>query len=47
MTCDARELFMRQRRFDLIFKWLFVVKPGNAYVRKAYLESIRAFNTNG
>ena len=44
MTCDARELFMRQRRFDLIFKWLFVVKPGNAYVRKAYLESIRAFN---
>jgi len=44
MICDARELFLRQHRFDLIFKWLFVVKPNNAYVRKAYLESIRAFN---
>lgn len=44
MVCDARELFFSQRRFDLIFKYLYVAKPNNAFVRRAYLESICAFN---
>ena len=44
MMCDARALFLKQRRFDLIFKYLYVVKPNNAFVRAAYLENIRAFN---
>ena len=44
MICDARELFLKQHRFDLIFKYLYVTKPNDALARTAYLESIRAFN---
>ncbi len=44
MVCDARELFLRQRRFDLIFRYLYVTKPNDDFVRLAYLESIRAGN---
>ena len=39
---DALSLFLRQHRFDLIFKYLYV--RGDGYAREAYLESIRAFN---
>lgn len=41
---SARELFLKQHRFDLIYKYLFVVRPHDDFVRHAYLESIRAFN---
>lgn len=40
---DAMRLFLRQRRFDLIFKYLYV-KDSNDFNKKAYIESIRAFN---
>lgn len=44
MIHDARLLFLKQRRFDLIFKFLYLKYPDNQFVRAAYLESIRAFN---
>lgn len=37
------DIFLHQRRFDLIFKYLYVKRPC-AYHRSAYLEHIRAFN---
>lgn len=41
---DAFALFLTQKRFDLIFKWLYLKNPGNDFVKNAYLENIRAFN---
>lgn len=43
MEISALSLFLKQRRFDLIFKYLYAVNP-NDFNRKAYLENIRAFN---
>ncbi|MBO7467828.1 MAG: ParB-like nuclease domain-containing protein [Bacteroidaceae bacterium] len=43
MKTKAFDVFCEQRRFDLIFKYLYVDQPF-AYVKDAYLESIRAFN---
>ena len=42
MKVGALSLLLRQRRFDLIFKYLYA--HGDGYAREAYLESIRAFN---
>lgn len=43
MKQDARHILLTQKRFDLIFKYLYVKRPC-AYHRSAYLEHIRAFN---
>ena len=43
MKINAKEIFLKQRRFDLIFKYLYV-KNQNDYNREAYAENIRAFN---
>lgn len=43
MTQQAIDIFLHQKRFDLIFKYLYVKRPC-AYHRAAYLEHIRAFN---
>jgi hypothetical protein len=43
MKTKAIDLFLRQRRFDLIFKYLYIAKPSE-FAKKAYLENIRAFN---
>ncbi len=43
MKQSALDIFLRQRRFDLIFKYLYAKYPC-AYHRNAYLEHIRAFN---
>lgn len=43
MRVDALKLMLDQRRFDLIFKYLYAKSP-TAYHRGAYLENIRAFN---
>lgn len=43
MKQDALHILLSQRRFDLIFKYLYVKRPC-AYHRSAYLEHIRAFN---
>ena len=40
---NAWDLFLQQRRFDLIFKYLYVKNPCE-YNKKAYIENIRAFN---
>ncbi|TLD82030.1 hypothetical protein LS68_003235 [Helicobacter sp. MIT 05-5293] len=40
----ALDLFLRQKRFDLIFKYLYVKYPHNNFIKQAYLENIRAFN---
>lgn len=40
----AYDLFLRQKRFDLIFKYLYVKYPHNNFIKQAYLENIRAFN---
>ena len=40
----AMDLFLRQRRFDLVFKYLYVRNGGKGFAREAYLESIRRFN---
>ncbi len=40
---DALSILIRQRRFDLIFKYLYAKCP-SGYNRYAYLEHIRAFN---
>lgn len=42
MKVDALSLLLRQRRFDLIFKYLYALGAG--FSREAYVESIRAFN---
>lgn len=41
---NARDLFLKQRRFDLIFKFLFAQADGKGFARTAYEESIRRFN---
>ena len=41
---DARDLFLKQRRFDLIFKFLFAQADGKGFARTAYEESICRFN---
>ena len=43
MKTKSIDLFLKQRRMDLIFKYLFVAKPSD-FTRQAYLENIRAFN---
>ena len=43
MKQKAIGIFLHQKRFDLIFKYLYVKRPC-AYHRAAYLEHIRAFN---
>ena len=40
---DAMSLLLKQRRFDLIFKYLYIKNPCD-YHKEAYLENIRAFN---
>lgn len=42
---DALKLLLLQKRFDLIYKYLYVISP-TAYNKKAYIESIRAFSNN-
>ncbi|MBR2068265.1 MAG: hypothetical protein IJ877_00750 [Candidatus Gastranaerophilales bacterium] len=44
MKINALELFLKQRRFDLIFKYLYLKYPDNPYAKYAYIENIRAFN---
>lgn len=44
MKQNAKQLFLKQKRFDLIFKYLYLKYPENDFVKKAYLENIRAFN---
>jgi hypothetical protein len=41
---NAWELFAKQRRFDLIYKILFLRNRESPYFRSLYLEHIRAFN---
>lgn len=40
---DALELLLNQKRFDLIYKYLYVSNPCD-FNRRAYIENIRAFN---
>jgi hypothetical protein len=42
---DAFKLLLSQHRFDLIYKYLYVLNP-NKYNRDAYIESIRSFTGN-
>lgn len=44
MNYNALELMLKQKRFDLVYKYLYVKYPENEFIKKAYLESIRAFN---
>ena len=44
MRCSSADIFFKQKRFDLIFKYLYLKYPNNSFVKSAYLESIRAFN---
>lgn len=44
MNRPALDIFLKQRRFDLIFKYLYVKYPNNQFIKHAYLENIRAFN---
>ena len=44
MKQNAFNLFLHQKRFDLIFKYLYLKYPDNNFIKKAYLENIRAFN---
>ena len=43
MEVKALDIFLKQKRFDLIFKYLYV-KYRNNFTRRAYLENIRSFN---
>lgn len=43
MKCNALNILLGQRRFDLIFKYLYAKRPSE-YHRYVYLEHIRAFN---
>lgn len=43
MQVNALDLFLKQRRFDLIFKYLYAKDP-SPFAKAAYLENIRAFN---
>lgn len=40
---DALSLMLKQRRFDLIYKYLYVKRP-NAFHRAMYIEHLRALN---
>ena len=42
---EALTLLLHQRRFDLIYKYLYVINPCR-FNRDAYIESIRAFTAN-
>lgn len=44
MKQNALQLFLKQKRFDLIFKYLYLKYPNNDFVKAAYIENIRAFN---
>lgn len=44
MKQNALHLFFNQRRFDLIFKYLYLKYQDNDFVKEAYLDNIRAFN---
>ena len=44
MKLNAFQLFLKQKRFDLIFKYLYLKYPENKFVKSAYIENIRAFN---
>ena len=46
MKVDAFELFLKQKRFDLIFKYLYIKKrhKAPAFYKELYCEHIRAFN---
>lgn len=44
MIQNALELFLKQKRFDLIYKYLYLKNQDNDFIIKAYLENIRAFN---
>ena len=43
MVVNALELLLKQKRFDLIFKYVFLAQQ-NEFAHNAYLENIRAFN---
>lgn len=43
MRVNALNLFLKQQRFDLIFKYLYASNP-TEYNKGAYLDNIRAFN---
>ena len=43
MQVKALDFLLWQKRFDLIFKYLYV-KDSSSFAKTAYLESIRAFN---
>lgn len=40
----AMDLFLRQTRFDMIFKYLYARNRRNSFVKDSYLASIQAFN---
>ena len=44
MKQNALQLLFKQKRFDLIFKYLYLKYPDSDFVRTAYLENIRVFN---
>lgn len=44
MMQDAFNLFLQQKRFDLIFKYIYLKNEKSNFAKFAYLESIRAFN---
>ena len=44
MKQNAFQLFLKQKRFDLIFKYLYLQYPKNEFAKFAYIENIRAFN---
>lgn len=44
MKQNALQLFLKQKRFDLIFKYIYLNYPENDFVKNAYLENILAFN---
>ena len=43
MVVNALELLLKQKRFDLIFKYVFLAQQ-NEFAHNAYLENITAFN---
>ena len=44
MKVNALYLFLKQKRFDLIYKYIYLKYPNNEFVKNAYVENIRAFN---
>ena len=44
MRQNAFQLLLKQKRFDLIYKYLYIKYPDNEFVKIAYTENIRAFN---